>query len=685
MLLKSIELKNIRSYISQKIDFPTGTVLLSGDIGSGKSTILLAVEFALFGILPGELSGNALLRNGETRASVELNFEVNKKDIIVFRSLKKSKESVMQGNGYVVVDGIKKDMTPTEIKTEVFNLLGYPSEMLSKSKNMIYRYTVYTPQEDMKKIIQENSQVRLDILRRVFDIDKYKRIQDNTAIYLKSIKEKQKLKAGMISDLEEKKKSRSYRQRDFTIAEKKIQETKPVLDAAKIKTENKQKNISEIDAKQKKLSELKNKLALKETEIQSKTEHYSANENQIKTIEKEIKKIEQEINSKEVKEITSEELSEKNKKIILLENEIKILNSKKTEYETDKKRSQELKKKITSMDNCPTCFQIVDKTHKQNIQEKENEKIQTLTLQTGRQTDLIKEKEKELTDVKKELEDLRKYEKEHSLFRLKKSELEKKQSQTKLLSESQQKINMFIQNAKQEKQETAKEIKKYLGAEKELEQAEKELIFFQKEERKHEIEYNRAIEKKENMKSILEEIEKEIESKEKTKKELEKIQDIKNWMQDYFLKLVETIEKQVMTRVYYEFNELMQTWFDALVEDEAITCRLEDSFTPLVVQNGFEIEVSNLSGGEKTACALAYRLALNKVINGLITSINTQDLLILDEPTDGFSSEQLDKMREVLEQLGIKQIIIVSHESKVESFVDEIIKISKNEHVSEVE
>jgi DNA repair exonuclease SbcCD ATPase subunit len=58
--------------------------------------------------------------------------------------------------------------------------------------------------------------------------------------------------------------------------------------------------------------------------------------------------------------------------------------------------------------------------------------------------------------------------------------------------------------------------------------------------------------------------------------------------------------------------------------------------------------------------------------------------LILDEPTDGFSSHQLDKVREVLEALNSKQTLIVSHESKMESFVDHIVKIRKHEHASEV-
>ena len=57
--------------------------------------------------------------------------------------------------------------------------------------------------------------------------------------------------------------------------------------------------------------------------------------------------------------------------------------------------------------------------------------------------------------------------------------------------------------------------------------------------------------------------------------------------------------------------------------------------------------------GRQTRRALAYRLALNRVINDIITDIKTRNLLILDEPTDGFSTEQLDKLRTVLEELNI--------------------------------
>ena len=49
MFFESIKLENIRSYTNEEIKFSNGALLLAGDIGSGKSTVLLAIEFALFG------------------------------------------------------------------------------------------------------------------------------------------------------------------------------------------------------------------------------------------------------------------------------------------------------------------------------------------------------------------------------------------------------------------------------------------------------------------------------------------------------------------------------------------------------------------------------------------------------------------------------------------------------------
>jgi len=112
MLLKSIKLNNIRSYLNEQIDFPLGSLLLSGDIGSGKSTILLAIEFALFGSKPSELPASSLLRHGKNEGSVELSFELEGKNIIIKRNLKKGKNGIKQEVGYIITNDVKKELSP---------------------------------------------------------------------------------------------------------------------------------------------------------------------------------------------------------------------------------------------------------------------------------------------------------------------------------------------------------------------------------------------------------------------------------------------------------------------------------------------------------------------------------------------------------------------------------------------
>ena len=80
MILKKLLIENIRSYDKQEIIFPRGSTLLSGDIGSGKTTVLLAVEFALFGLEPGQ-KATSLLSNGKDEARVVLDFGLEEKEM----------------------------------------------------------------------------------------------------------------------------------------------------------------------------------------------------------------------------------------------------------------------------------------------------------------------------------------------------------------------------------------------------------------------------------------------------------------------------------------------------------------------------------------------------------------------------------------------------------------------------
>ena len=115
------------------------------------------------------------------------------------------------------------------------------------------------------------------------------------------------------------------------------------------------------------------------------------------------------------------------------------------------------------------------------------------------------------------------------------------------------------------------------------------------------------------------------------------------WLEDFFVPTLESIERQVMNSINREFGASFQNWFEGLVEDAGKESRVDEDFSPIVAQEGYEQDIEQLSGGERTSVALAYRLALNTTVQK--TRRPGPNLLILDEPTDGFSKEQLGKVR----------------------------------------
>src|SRR3989338_7833993 len=131
MKLKKIIIKNIRSYDNQELDFPDKSLLLAGDIGSGKTSILLAIEYALFGLQPGQ-KGSALLRNNQDLGEVILEVEIDGKDIIIERRLKRSSKGINSDYSAITINGEKTESSTTEIKTKILKLLNYPSEFIKK-------------------------------------------------------------------------------------------------------------------------------------------------------------------------------------------------------------------------------------------------------------------------------------------------------------------------------------------------------------------------------------------------------------------------------------------------------------------------------------------------------------------------------------------------------------------------
>jgi exonuclease SbcC len=176
-----------------------------------------------------------------------------------------------------------------------------------------------------------------------------------------------------------------------------------------------------------------------------------------------------------------------------------------------------------------------------------------------------------------------------------------------------------------------------------------------------------------------------IQSKKALQNNLLYFSQLRNWVGEEFPVLIRDIEKRILSSSAHHFNSYFKEWFHELVEDKNIEVEIKtDDFQPIIHVNGYESPFKDLSGGEKSALSLAYRLALNKIINERYQEVKTKDLLILDEPTDGFSQQQINRMQFIFEKLNISQMIIISHERNLDSFVTDIFQFKKENHITRV-
>jgi DNA repair protein SbcC/Rad50 len=814
MKLNKIVLENIRSYTHSTLDIPGNSVLLSGDIGSGKSTILLAIEFALFGLRKGELSGEALLRKGTKEGYVELSFSIGENKYLIKRVLKTVGENIAQKNGYIVENEEKKDLSPVELKQRVLEILNYPSELLTKSKAFIFRYTVFTPQEEMKSILLGDSSVRLDTLRRIFGIDKYKRVRDNSKIITQRLRERirnfegrtinydnlnedlrknneelnnQKenllpvgeLISKLTLEIAEKKnkieeiklkieeknelvKNKEVKENSLGHKKEKINKNKEELikldfDIIKIKEEIKDIDVifNEIQLKKTKVEEVKlkreerNKLVngkeLKEVSLNHKVEKLSKIKEDLVKLNEEIARLKLEV--KEVR-FNEDDLVKLRQELIDLELKIKELESKNQAFNIRINNSSEIIEKIELISDCPVCKQKVSDEHKYNIKIEENSKITSAKNQLIELSSNLDLLQNNLQEKKKNYEKMLEDKSRVESMKLRKDNLESKYklkidlenemklldneitvlngeisllgnkiNEIKILDENIEiEVDGLMKKHKQlelQKNDLGNKVNLKENYEKELIELEKDVLDINNEL----VEYNNKIDflkdindleikmqldsllrrqselevkkaeistKIESYEKNIDELKIKIEALNKIKIYLNELRELKEYLDKEFVDSILEIERKVMMKIHQDFNDLFSKWFDLLVEDPNLKVSIDEEFSVIVDQNNYKIDYLHLSGGEKTAAALAYRLALNQVINNLVSTIKTKDLIILDEPTDGFSDEQLDRLKVVLDELNMGQVLIVSHEPKIEGFVDSVVRIEKKNHVSSI-
>ena len=842
MIISSLEIVNIRSYTKEKINFKEGITFLSGDIGSGKSSLLQAIEFTLFGFKRGDLEGFHILRKGEDKGEVTITLLSKQKEIKITRKLKKTKQGIVQENGFISINSNKEELSPTDLTARIFELLNLPKEFLTKDRNLLYRFSTYTPQEQLKEILYAEHEKRLEIIRKLFQVDKYKQLQGASDLYLKGLRDRKLLLQGKLESTSNIKEEVEELEKELKHFEKEIEQYKekhmPIKEKISEYKEKKtliDQKIGEFRVKQ--LDYEKKYSLLQEYKLQKKILEEEIKTLDEKAIVKEKEILEREVNNQNTQvQLSEKELFEIHKTTLEIQEKLLLCRKKKEEYtkvvlllevkKKEEKNFQDLLKKnqsiiikcrIKDLDVLLNKLRIkISKiTKKEEEYNKRTEELKELELKRRSLEDQLKHKEEHLQnsygmhscDVC--LQDVSIAQKEHIKELLKKQinqiqeelelllnkgkivsqtlevlELEVKEKnsylvQIETLEEKKQlqqlELDKELQNQEEYKQrytelqKSIKEVEKNANSsmekdEKELEQKVKELEnsnnqkkenlknlqlknqssihkidilkrkLFEKDSREEKIvKLSRSLEKEELLKKSLDKLNvglisyaekedkikkhlenltqkdqeislnireistlqiskkellnslfKKLEKFDSQKKELQNIEKEYSFLEKKVIPGSSTIEKTLFTKFWVEFNEHFIAIFKELIEDQEFDVYLRDDFSIVVEQNGYEIDISNLSGGEKSSLAVAYRLALKKIIESNLGTQNILDILILDEPTDGFSEQQVSRLGYLLKDSGVTQILLVSHDEKIENIADNILHVEKRNHESRV-
>lgn len=172
-----------------EIDFSRanqGIFLITGDTGSGKTTIFDAITYALYGETSGGMRSGSMMRSeyakAETKTFVEFTFEYRGENYTVkrnpeYKTLKKFKngkekeQKVASGVELILPDGLAFPEKKTETDAKITEIIGLDVKQFTQ--------IVMIAQGDFLKLLYTKTDERKQIFSKIFQTTLYYRVQEN--------------------------------------------------------------------------------------------------------------------------------------------------------------------------------------------------------------------------------------------------------------------------------------------------------------------------------------------------------------------------------------------------------------------------------------------------------------------------------------------------------------------------
>ncbi len=688
-MIKSVELGNFLSHPDTKIEFDNGVTVFVGENGAGKSSIIDAITFALFGSHTRK-SNKGLIKRGENQGFCKVAFSVNDKEYLAERKLDSkgglsANFSEKKNGEYLQIAAGERKQFGESMTSEIENKIGLSFEKL--------KIASIVQQGELNSIVRAKPKDFKELLNTIIGIDRLDVASEQIKSVKRLFREKILTKIGyddthldiLTRDLEKYQKEYSESIPIKEKLSKKRQTLEKILAESKKKLEaetGKLEKITQLDSRRKELleyaktaiSEIQHEIAEKERKIrdcESCFEHLGAKDD----LAAKLKMAESAIESTQ-------------KRLVELSNLSVSLQEK-----------QSLAKKLKLKDNkCPVCDSHVDKLNplfQERHLTEEIAKIEKETIQLEKESQMYSKKKNQFFVKLQEATEAEATLKAHSikdktqLDQMRQEILQKKSSAQIPLNASGNlvEIGHLDSHAKTiyesitilENETKGFDEIQYWNLKSSIEEKQTELAGIDRE-----------------IGGISQRIAKSQEQIIQVKKAISELVVVKEYVSE-----IDDIAKNIFNRdgpvatslrswallsisqKASEYLALLNTKIQRIqltekARDVSITCYAKNQ----------TLDLESLSGGEQVSVALALRLGMARLLGA-----SNLNLMILDEPTTHLDAERRKALVSVLSQLtsitnsGIPmQFIIITHDSEIfeDSNVERIYKFESIENGSKV-
>ena len=686
-MIKSIELVDFLSHSDTKLELDNSTTVFVGHNGAGKSSIIDAITFTLFGKHTRK-NKKSLIRRGANQGFAKIEFSANGKNYQALRKINSKGDLIAQfsenvnGKLITVAEGERRQFLESMTK-EVEKTLGIDFEKL--------KIASIVQQGQLKSIIDAGGKDKKELLNAIIGIDKLDIALGSMRTVQKEFRTHIQEKLGYddtqiqlienkITEYENESKDAKPRLEKLVIEKKKIEEL----------ISNLEKEIETNASKESQLTELDSR----------KNELISYARDMIKSIQREVSEKEQTVNEcKPCFEISKnkEELelgiNRIQKNLVSIESELNELEKKQARYE----EKEELAAKLELKDGkCPVCDSNVEHLNpdfqKEHI-ENEIEVIEKKIEELENEREVLLEKSENLSNELEESKEAATILKTHKIT--KESQLEEMIAEIKTKTKQIQKIPITVNSGQLVDAGTldshSKSLYENIIMLEKSTQGFNQKAFLEMKESLHESRSKlRQIDQEYgeisgNIKKINSDLEKlgttlnDLKHVQGYVGELEEIQNAVYDRDGPVGKSLRSWSLEVISEKASEYLEKLNTKIQRISLTEKntkvdITCYSRNTI----------LEIESLSGGEQVTIALALRLGMAHLLGA-----SNLNFMILDEPTTHLDSERRKSLVNVLSQLtNIKesnssmQFIIITHDAEIfeDSSVENIYKFESSQN-----